>query len=408
MITKEQISIKQNFPILNRKIHGNALIYFDSAASSQMPKSVWKSMAEYQFNHHANIHRGVHTLSIESTYIVENIRTKIKNWINAKEDEEIIFTSGTTESINLVAYGFTQHFLNPGDEVILTEMEHHSNIVPWQLSSQKMNIKIKTIPINENGELCLEMLDSLINPKTKIIAITHASNVLGTINPIHRIIQIAQHYNIPTLIDGAQYIVHHHVDVQKLNCSFYAFSSHKMHGPTGIGVLYGKKEWLKKLPPWKGGGGMIDQVQFDGTTYASLPHKFEAGTPAILSIIGLGAAISFLSCPEYQSIKQEIKLLATYLRKELKKQDDIIIHGKARSTLPIITFSHKRFHANDIGTILNQKGIAVRTGHHCTLPLHKKLNVTSTIRISLAIFNTKEDIERFLEALSLACNLLNE
>ena len=405
MITQQKNNIREEFPILTRQINGHSLVYLDSAASSQMPKSVWEAMAQYQFNHHSNIHRGIHTLSVEATNTVENVRHQIKKWINATENEEIIFTSGTTESINIIAHSFTQHFLNPDDEIILTEMEHHSNIVPWQLASKTKRINIKTIPINEHGEL-LERLTLLITPKTKIIAITHASNVLGTINPIKGIIKIAQEHHIPTLIDGAQYIPHHQIDVQKLNCTFYAFSSHKMYGPTGVGVLYGKKEWLNKIFPYKGGGGMIDQVQFHETTYSSLPYKLEAGTPPILSIIGLGAAISFLSRPEYQQEIQEIQILAKYLRKNLQQQKDIIIHGNSKNSLPIITFSHKHIHSNDIGTILNLKGVCVRTGHHCTQPLHKKLNTPSTVRASLAIFNTKEEIDRFLEALSTSLNLL--
>ncbi len=403
--------IRKDFPILNTLVNGKQLIYLDNAATTQKPKSVIDRMNRYFLNENSNIHRGVHRLSQIATEAYENARSIIKDFINAASNEEIIFTRGTTESINLIANSFGRKFIEKGDEVIISHMEHHSNIVPWQLLCEQRGAILKIIPISDHGELLIDEFQKLISPKTKLISIVHVSNTLGTINLIKKITEISHSHGIPVLVDGAQAVTHIPVDVQDLNCDFYAFSGHKVYGPTGIGVLYGKKNLLQELPPYQGGGDMIRSVTFEKTTYNDLPHKFEAGTPNIVGAIGLGEALSYVSKIGVEAIALYEQELLNYATKVLSEIDPLAnglkIIGNALEKTSIISFVLKDIHPHDIGTILDSEGIAVRTGHHCTQPLMKRFNVPATTRASFAFYNTKQEIDLLAEAIKKVIKVFN-
>jgi cysteine desulfurase/selenocysteine lyase len=391
--------IRNDFPILQQQIHGKPLIYLDNAATSQKPLSVIETIDNYYKYDNSNVHRGVHTLSERATHHYENTRIKIQNYINAKATEEIIFTSGTTSAINLVAQSFARPRLKIGDEILISYMEHHSNIVPWQLVCEQTGASLKVAPINEHGELLIEELIKLINPKTKLIALVHMSNSLGTINPVETIIKHAHQAGVPVLLDGAQATAHMRIDVQTLDCDFYAFSSHKMFGPTGTGVLYGKTKWLDAMPPYQGGGDMISTVSFNKSTYRELPHKFEAGTPNISAVIGLGAAIDYLQQLDTNAVQQYEAELLAYGTQQLQAIPDLKLIGTAKHKAAILAFVLTDIHPHDIGTILDHEGIAVRTGHHCTMPLMDFFQVPATVRASLAFYNTKEDLDALIHGI---------
>ena len=398
--------IRASFPILEREVNGKKLVYFDNAASSQKPVEVINAIDEYYKRYHSNVHRGVHTLSQEATIAFEEARKKVARFINAKKTEEIVFTSGTTESINLVAQTFGRKFLNEGDEVLISYLEHHSNIVPWQMIAEERGAKVKVIPINKKGELILDQLDELISDKTKIVAVNHVSNSLGTINPIKSIIDKAHQAGAKVLIDGAQAIPHMKVDVQDLDADFYVFSGHKMFAPTGTGILYGKEELLDAMPPWKGGGEMIKTVTFEKTTYNDLPHKFEAGTPDIEGAIALGAAIDYLEKIGMENIADYENELLKYAELKMREIDGIEFYGTADNKASVISFLIKGAHPFDVGTIIDKLGVAVRTGHHCTEPLMDFFDIPGTVRASFAFYNTKEEIDIFIEAVKRAARML--
>ncbi len=398
--------IREDFPILSKKVNGKPLIYFDNGATAQKPKQVIDAIDNYYTNQNANIHRGVHTLSQETTVAYENARTIIQKHLNAEYAYEIVFTSGTTESINLIASSFGKKFITKGDEIIVSAMEHHSNILPWQQICENTGAILKVIPINQEGELIFDLYKNLFSDKTKIVAITHISNTLGTINPIEEIISFAHSKNVPVLIDGAQAVSHTNIDVQKLDCDFYVFSGHKLFGPTGVGVLYGKEKWLNQLPPYKVGGGTIKTVSFDKTEYADLPLKFEAGTPHIEGGIGLAAAIDYINSIGLDNIANYEHHLLEYTTKALNKIEGLKIIGQAKNKASVISFIVEGLHPFDVGTLLDQMGIAVRTGHHCTQPLMQFYNIQGTIRVSLAFYNTEKEIDLFIEALIKAIKML--
>lgn len=398
--------IRAQFPILNRIVNGKPLVYFDNAATVQKPLVVIDAISQYYQNTNANVHRGVHTLSIEATQLMEQTRAQLQKHFNARFSHEIIFTRGTTESINLIANGFSQ-LLHKGDEILISQMEHHSNIVPWQLVCEKSGSILKVIPILENGELDKEAFEHLLSNKTKIVAITHVSNTLGTINPIQEIISKAHQFGAAVLIDGAQAVAHLAVDVQALDCDFYCMSAHKMYGPTGIGMLYGKEEWLQKLPVYQGGGEMIKEVTFEKTSYAELPFKFEAGTPNIADTIALGKALDFINTIGFEAIaKCEQKLLA-YATQQLTDIPQVKIIGTSSHKSGVISLTINDIHPFDVGIILDKMGIAVRTGHHCTQPLMQYYKVPGTIRASFAVYNTEEEIDIFISALRKAIVMLS-
>lgn len=393
-------SIRLDFPILSTKVYGKNLIYFDNGATSQKPKCVIEKIEKVYCNNNANIHRGVHFLSQEATDLTENARQKVQSFINAAHPHEIIWTKGTTEAINLVASSFCQAFCKEGDEIIVTVMEHHSNIVPWQLQADIKGIVLKVIPINDKGELIIEDLKKLISPKTKLISVAHVSNVLGTINPIEDIINIAHNSNIPVLVDAAQSIQHLPIDVQKLDCDFLVFSGHKVYGPTGTGVLYGKEEWLNKLPPYQGGGEMIERVSFKKTTFNELPFKFEAGTPNYVDLIALGTAIDYVKAVGLNNIKQHEDELLEYATKRLTSEiKNITIYGTSAHKSSTISFLIKGIHHYDVGMLLDKMGIAVRTGHHCAQPLMEYLGIEGTVRVSFSFYNTTDEIDKFIDGL---------
>lgn len=393
---KQLKTIRGDFPVLNRKINGYPLVYFDNAASSQMPKPVLDRLISYHRNEHANVHRGIHTLSQEATNFFEEARIKVRKFIGAKEDGEVIWTSGTTDSINMIAQIYGRMFINEGDEVIVSEMEHHANIVSWQIICEQKGASLKVIPIDDKGDLILEEYECLLNDKTKMVAITHVSNVLGTVNPVHEIIKMAHEKNIPVLLDGAQSAPHMPVNMQELDCDFYAFSGHKMFGPTGIGVLYGKKEWLEILPPFRGGGEMIERVTFEKTTYNELPFKMEAGTPSIAAAITLGAAVDYINQTGIENIEAYEKYLLDYATRRLSETKGVKILGEAREKASIISFMLDGIHPHDVGTLLDQQGIAIRTGHHCAQPLMDRFNIPATSRVSFSIFNTVDEINKLV------------
>ncbi|MDX9891522.1 MAG: cysteine desulfurase [Bacteroidales bacterium] len=397
---------RTDFKILNQKVHGKPLIYFDNAATTQKPQIVIDAITNYYETINSNIHRGVHSLSQLATDQFELSRKKVQAYINAKHHHEVIFTRGTTESINLIASSFGEVFLNEEDEVLVSEMEHHANIVPWQMICEKNGAKLKVIPFDYNGVLQVELLDQLITSKTKIIAITHISNVLGTINPIKMIIEKAHSKGIPVMVDGAQAVSHAKVDVQELDCDFYCFSGHKMYAPMGIGVMYGKEEWLNKIPPYQGGGEMISQVTFEKTTYNELPFKFEAGTPGVGDVIGLMKAIDYIENIGLEKIASYENELLDYAMNQLNEIPDIHFYGLSPEKVAVISFNIGTIHPYDVGVILDHLGIAVRTGHHCAQPIMQKFGIPGTIRASFALYNTKEEIDTFIKGVKQAQNML--
>lgn len=398
--------VRADFPILSQKVNGKPLVYFDNGATSQKPQVVIDAISKYYSEINANIHRGVHTLSQLATDAYEVSRNTIQNHINAKHNYEIIFTSGTTFGINLVANGFAS-LLQTGDEVMVSALEHHSNIVPWQFLCEKTGAKLVVIPMNEKGELILSEFDKLLSKKTKIVTVNHISNALGTVNPIEYIIKKAHEVGAAVLIDGAQATPHLRPDVQALDCDFYVFSGHKVCGPTGVGILYGKEEWLRKLPPYQGGGEMIAEVTFEKTTYADLPHKFEAGTPNIEGGIVLGTAIDYMSSIGFDNIAAYEQELLDYGTKRLQEIEGLTIFGTSENKASVISFNIDGIHPYDIGTIIDKLGIAVRTGHHCAQPIMNFFNIPGTIRASFAFYNTKEEIDIFVEAVKRAQMMLS-
>lgn len=401
-------TIRAEFPILSQKVNGKPLVYFDNAATSQKPKVVLDAIASYYEEINANIHRGVHKLSQLATDAYEVSRVKIQNHINAKHNYEVLFTAGTTHGINLVSNGFAS-FLKLGDEVMVSALEHHSNIVPWQMLCEKTGAKLVVIPMDENGELIFSEFEKLLSEKTKIVAVNHISNALGTINPIKKIIEKAHHFGTAVLIDGAQATPHVKPDVQELDCDFYVFSGHKICGPTGTGILYGKEEWLNKLPPYQGGGEMIKEVTFEKTTYAELPHKFEAGTPNIAGGIVLGTAIDYLNEIGFENIAKYEHELLEYGTKRLLEIEGLKIYGpkSLENKTSVISFNVGTIHPYDIGTIVDKMGIAVRTGHHCAQPIMNFFNIPGTIRASFSFYNTKEEIDVLVEGVKKAVMMLS-
>lgn len=398
--------VRADFPILSRTVNGKPLVYFDNGATSQKPQIVIDAIAKYYQEINANIHRGVHTLSQLATDAYEESRTKIQNHINAKFAHEVIFTSGTTHGINAIANGFAS-ILKPGDEVLVSALEHHSNIVPWQMLCERTGATLRVIPMNENGELVMAQYDKLLSDKTKIVTVNHISNALGTVNPIQYMIDKAHEFGAAVLIDGAQAVPHLKPDVQVLDCDFYVFSGHKMCGPTGVGILYGKEVWLNKLPPYQGGGEMIKEVTFEKTTYADLPHKFEAGTPDIAGGIVLGIAVDYMNSIGFDNIqKQELELLV-YATKRLLEIDGLKIYGTAAAKTSVVSFNIEGIHPYDIGTIIDKLGIAVRTGHHCAQPIMNYFEIPGTIRASFSFYNTKEEIDVMVEAVKKAKMMLS-
>ena len=397
--------IRNDFPILNRKINGNQLIYFDNAATSQTPKVVVDEIANYYYNYNSNIHRGVHKLSQEATDAYEKSRKILQNNFNAKYDREVIFTSGSTHGINLVASGY-EHILKKGDEIILSAMEHHSNIVPWQMLCEKTGARLRVAPMDTNGVLIMEEYSKICNKKTKLVVISHVSNALGTINPIESILSIAHSNNAVVLIDGAQAAPHIKIDVQELDIDFYVVSGHKLMGPTGVGILYGKERLLNILPPYQGGGEMIDQVTFEKTTYAGLPHKFEAGTPNIAGGIALGKAVEYINEIGYDTIAKYEDSLLKYATSELLKIEGLKIYGESKNKTAVISFNIKSIHPYDLGTILDKLGIAVRTGHHCAQPIMDFFEIPGTIRASFSFYNTKQEIDFMVESIKRAKAML--
>jgi len=393
--------IREDFPILKREINGKPLVYFDNAATSQTPQIVIDAIVDYYSNYNSNIHRGVHTLSQEATDAYEQARVKIQHHFNAAKSHEIIFTSGTTHAINLIATGFTS-FINKGDEVIVSSLEHHSNIVPWQMLCERTGAQLKVIPINEEGELLIDVYDSLLSNKTKLVFVNHISNALGTINPIKTIIELAHKVGAAVLIDGAQACPHIKPDVQALDADFYVASAHKMCGPTGVGILYGKEDWLNKLPPYQGGGEMIKEVTFEKSTYADLPHKFEAGTPNIAGGIAFGVAVDYMNSIGFDAIAKYEKELLDFGTSELLKIEGLRIYGTGSEKASVISFNIEGLHPYDIGSIIDKLGIAVRTGHHCAQPIMDFYNIPGTVRASFSFYNTKEEISKLAEAVKKA------
>ena len=398
--------IRADFPILSQKVNGKPLVYFDNGATSQKPQVVIDAIAKYYQEINANIHRGVHTLSQLATDAYENSRGKVQNHINAQHAHEVLFTSGTTFGINLVANGFAS-ILKPGDEVLVSALEHHSNIVPWQMLCEKTGAILKVIPINDEGELIMNAYDALLSEKTKIVTVNHISNALGTVNPVKYMIDKAHQVGAAILIDGAQAVPHLKPDVQALDCDFYVFSGHKMCGPTGTGILYGKEAWLNKLPPYQGGGEMIKEVSFEKTTYADLPHKFEAGTPNIAGGIVLGTAIDYMNEVGFDNIQQQEEELLEYGTKRLLEIEGLRIYGTSQNKASVISFNIEGIHPYDIGSIIDKLGIAVRTGHHCAQPIMSFFEIPGTIRASFSFYNTKEEIDALVEGVKKAQMMLS-
>ena len=397
--------IRDEFPILDQKINGEDLIYLDNAASTQKPKSVINAIKDYYENDHSNVHRGVHTLSVRATEAYENARVKVAEFLNSPNTHQIIFTKGTTDSVNLIASSVT-NLIKENDEILITSMEHHSNIVPWQELCKRTGAVLKVIPINKNGELLIDEYANMISSRTKIISIVHLSNTLGTINPVEDIIEIAKSHDVITVIDGAQAAGHLRIDVQKLDCDFYLFSGHKIFGPTGIGVLYGKENILNEIDPYQFGGEMILKVTFEETTYNDLPHKFEAGTPNIAGAVGIGASIDFINGLDRDLAHQHEMSLHDYALEKLEEIEGVRIIGNASNKSAIISFVIDGLHPHDIGTIINQKGIAVRTGHHCTMPLMDFYRVPGTVRASFSIYNNHSEVDKLIDAIKLAIKML--
>ena len=397
MIQYDVDKIRHDFPILSREVYGRPLVYLDNAATTQKPLCVLDAMRDEYLNVNANVHRGVHYLSQQATELHEQARDTVCRFLNARRREEIVFTRGTTEAINLVASSFGEAFVNEGDEIIVSTVEHHSNIVPWQLMAERKGARLRVIPIDEMGNFCMSDYEKLFSPHTKIVSIAHVSNVLGTVNPVDEVVRIAHEHGVPVMIDGAQGAPHFAVDVQQLDCDFYAFSGHKAYGPTGIGVLYGKEEWLDRLPPYQGGGEMIAKVSFEKTTYEAPPLKFEAGTPDYIATHGLAVAIDYLQRLGLDNIHRHEKNLTVYALEKLKNLDEMEIFGSGQDA--IISFNMTCIHHLDAGTLLDRLGIAVRTGHHCAQPLMDRLGVSGTVRASFGLYNTRNDVDRLLAAL---------
>jgi len=390
---KDISEIRNDFPILGRTVYGKPLIYFDNGATTQKPVCVVDAVREVYTSYNGNIHRGVHAMSDLTSEAFENAREKVRRFINAAEKEEIIFTSGTTGSINAVAFSFGERFIRPGDEVVISALEHHANIVPWQMMCSRKKAVLKVIPVNDSGELILEEYRNLLSEKTKIVAVTQVSNALGTIVPLDKIIKDAHALDIPVLVDGAQGIQHGNVDVTALDCDFYVFSGHKIYGPTGIGVLYGKKKWLSDLPPWQGGGDMVDKVTFEETTYNELPFKFEAGTMNYAGAIGMGAALDYVSGLGRNDIAQREKMLLDYASQRLTAVKGLKIYGTSPDKIPTISFLLDGIHQYDTGMVLDKMGIAVRTGTHCAQPVMARFGIEGTVRVSMSFYNTTEEID---------------
>ena len=391
--------LREDFPILARRIHGRPLVYLDNAATTQKPQSVIACEADYYTNGNANIHRGVHRLAEEATAAFEAARDTVRAFINAARREEIIFVRGATEAINLVAASYGQR-LGRGDEILVTEMEHHSNIVPWQLLCQRSGAVLRVAPIDDYGQLMLSTFEKLLGPRTRIVAVTHLSNALGTINPVRQIVELAHAHGAVVLVDGAQAAAHLKVDVQELDCDFYAFSGHKLYGPTGIGVLYGKAALLQAMPPWQGGGDMIRQVSFAGTTYNDLPYKFEAGTPNIAGVIALGTAIDYLAALGLDAVAAHEQALLDYATRLAHETPGLRLIGNARQKASILSFVLDGVHAHDVGTILDSEGVAVRSGHHCAMPTMERFGVAATVRASFALYNTRAEVDALFAALA--------
>jgi cysteine desulfurase/selenocysteine lyase len=391
--------IRKHFPVLSQTVNGKPLVYLDNSASSQVPQLVIDRGSKYLAEEHSNIHRGVHYLSQHATTAYEAAREKIKRFINAREAKECIFVRGTTEGINLVASSYSKKFINEGDEILVSQMEHHSNIIPWQMAADERGANVRIIPMNERGELIIDEYENLLNERTRMVAVAHVSNSLGTINPIKEMVATAHKFGVPVCVDAAQSVPHFPVDVQDLDCDFFAFSGHKMFGPTGSGVLFGKKEWLEKLPPYQTGGGMIRSVSFSGTTFAPLPDKFEAGTPAIAAGIGLGAAVDYINSIDLAAAAAYEHELLEYATQRLSDITGVTIIGTAAKKASVLSFTIEDIHPHDIGTILDQEGIAVRAGHHCAQPTMEFFDVPATARASFAFYNTREEIDKLADAI---------
>ncbi len=392
--------VRKDFPILDRKIYDKyPLVYLDNGATTQKPRQVVDAMTEEYYNVNANVHRGVHFLSQQATELHERSRETVRKFLHARSSSEIVFTRGTTESINLVASSFVEACMQPGDEVIVSEMEHHSNIVPWQLQQARKDIKLRVIPISDDGEILLDEYEKLFNERTRIVSVAHVSNVMGTVNPIEKVIRIAHGHGVPVLVDGAQSTPHFGIDVQRLDCDFFAFSGHKTYGPTGVGVLYGKEVWLDKLPPYMGGGEMIKNVSFEKTTFNELPFKFEAGTPDYIATTGLAQALDYISAIGMDNIRQHEQGLVDYALQRLGEIDGMRLIGKPRHRDAVISFLIDGIHHLDMGTLLDRLGVAVRTGHHCAEPLMLRMGVQGTVRASFALYNTREEVDTMAEAI---------
>lgn len=399
--------VREDFPILSREVYKKPLVYFDNGATTQKPRCVVEAMADEYYNVNANVHRGVHFLSQQATDLHESARERVRGFINAEKTTEIIFTRGTTESMNLVASSFCEEFMSEGDEVIISTMEHHSNIVPWQLQGLRKGIKLRIIPMSDDGVLDIEAYKTLFSEKTKLVSVAHVSNVLGTINPVKEIVRIAHEHGVPCLIDGAQSTPHMKIDVQDIDCDFFAFSGHKMYGPTGVGVLYGKEEWLEKLPPYQGGGEMIGTVSFEKTTYADLPYKFEAGTPDYVATHGLAQAIDYMESLGMDNIFAHEQELTRYAMEKMTAEiEGMHIFGPKENHDAVISFQVGNIHHLDMGTILDRLGIAVRTGHHCAEPLMNRLGVSGTCRASFGLYNTKDEIDTLVAGIQRAAMML--
>lgn len=400
-------AIRQQFPILNREVKGRPLVYFDNAATSQKPQTVIDALVNYYTNYNANIHRGIHTLAEEATLAFEATRDAIQKFIHAASREEIIFTRGTTEGINLVAYTWGRQHIKAGDEIIISTMEHHSNIVPWQILCEEKGAVLKIIPINDEGELLIDEYKKLLSPKTKLVAVAHVSNALGTINPVKQIIDAAHKAGAVVLIDGAQSTVHLDIDVQQMDCDFFVFSGHKLYGPTGIGILYGKEDLLETMPVFHGGGEMIKEVTFEKTTYNDLPYKYEGGTPNIADAIAFKTALDFINKTGKDNIRKHEEELLLYATKQLEQIPGLKIIGEAKEKVSVVSFVIDNFHPQDIGILLDNRGIAVRTGHHCAQPLMNRFGITGTVRASFAVYNTKEEIDELISGLQKAIKMLS-
>ncbi|MFI4962261.1 MAG: SufS family cysteine desulfurase [Legionellales bacterium] len=391
--------IRQEFPVLHQKVNGYDLVYLDNAATTQKPKQVIEAISHFYEHDNSNVHRGIHSLSVRATDLYEGSRETVRRFINAQSAKECIFVRGTTEAINLVAQSFVASRIKPGDEILITHMEHHSNIVPWQLVCQQTGARLVVAPISSEGDILLDAFEKCLNKNTRFVSITHASNALGTINPVKKMIEMAHAYGAQVLLDGAQAIAHLPVDVQDLGCDFYAFSGHKLYGPTGIGLLWGREALLNSMPPYQGGGDMIYSVTFEASEYAAIPQKFEAGTPNIAGAIGLGAAIDYLNALDMKAIEAYEAQLLDYATKALASLKGFRAIGTAALKVPVLSFVHDAIHAHDIGTILNSEGIAVRSGHHCAMPLMDFFGVSATSRISLSFYNTQQEIDKCVDAL---------